>query len=57
MMRDHPNIARAMYTAQLVDEGIMRAWIVSMGRRPSDKQLAHLQGVVGRLANRLQSRI
>jgi CRP-like cAMP-binding protein len=42
MMREHPNIARAMYTAQLVDEGIMRAWIVSMGRRSSIERVAHL---------------
>ena len=42
MMHEHPNIARAMYTAQLVDEGIMRAWIVSMGRRSSIERVAHL---------------
>jgi CRP-like cAMP-binding protein len=42
MMRDHPNIASAMYTAQLVDEGIMRAWIVSMGRRSASERVAHL---------------
>lgn len=42
MMHGHPNVARAMYTAQLVDEGIMRAWIVSMGRRSSTERVAHL---------------
>lgn len=42
MMREHPNIASAMYTAQLVDEGIMRAWIVSMGRRSALERVAHL---------------
>ncbi|MCL6250833.1 Crp/Fnr family transcriptional regulator [Altererythrobacter sp. KTW20L] len=42
MMRDHPNIARTMYMAQLVDEGIMRAWIVSMGRRSAAERVAHL---------------
>jgi CRP-like cAMP-binding protein len=42
MMDEHPNIARAMYTGQLVDEGIMRAWIVSMGRRSSIERVAHL---------------
>jgi CRP-like cAMP-binding protein len=42
MMNEHPNIARAMYTGQLVDEGIMRAWIVSMGRRSSIERVAHL---------------
>lgn len=42
MMRGHPNIAEAMYTAQLIDGGIMRAWIVSMGRRSSTERVAHL---------------
>jgi CRP-like cAMP-binding protein len=42
MMVAHPNIASAMYSAQLVDEGIMRAWIVSMGRRSSTERVAHL---------------
>ncbi|WP_375402736.1 Crp/Fnr family transcriptional regulator [uncultured Sphingomonas sp.] len=42
MMHEHPNIARAMYVSQLVDEGIMRAWIVSMGRRSSIERVAHL---------------
>jgi len=42
MMREHPNIAHAMYVSQLVDEGIMRAWIVSMGRRSSIERVAHL---------------
>lgn len=42
LMDAHPNIASAMYSAQLVDEGIMRAWIVSMGRRSSVERVAHL---------------
>lgn len=42
LMRNHPNIATAMYTAQLVDEGIMRSWIVSMGRRSASERVAHL---------------
>ena len=42
IMHEHPNIARGMYTSQLVDEGIMRAWIVSMGRRSSTERVAHL---------------
>jgi CRP-like cAMP-binding protein len=42
MMHSYPNIARAMYSAQLVDEGVMRAWIVSMGRRSSVERVAHL---------------
>ena len=42
MMVDHPSFARAMYTAQLIDEGTLRAWIVSMGRRSSIERVAHL---------------
>ncbi len=42
MMENHPNIARAMYISQLVDEGTMRAWITSMGRRTSTERVAHL---------------
>ena len=42
MIDNHRNIAKAMYSAQLVDEGIMRAWIVSMGRRNSTERVAHL---------------
>jgi CRP-like cAMP-binding protein len=42
LMDGHPNVASAMYSAQLIDEGIMRAWIVSMGRRSSTERVAHL---------------
>jgi CRP-like cAMP-binding protein len=42
LMDDHRSIAKAMYIAQLVDEGIMRAWITSMGRRKSVERVAHL---------------
>jgi len=42
LMDAHPRVARAMYIAQLVDEGIMRAWITSMGRRTSIERAAHL---------------
>ncbi len=42
LMFKFPAIARAMYIAQLVDEGTLRAWIVSMGRRSSIERVAHL---------------
>ncbi|MDX7953818.1 Crp/Fnr family transcriptional regulator [Lichenihabitans sp. Uapishka_5] len=42
MMDTFPGIARAMYIAQLVDEGTLRAWIVSLGRRNSAERAAHL---------------
>ena len=42
MMSENPKIAKALYIAQLVDEGTMRAWITSMGRRTSIERVAHL---------------
>ena len=42
MLDDHPAIARAMYKSQLIDEGTLRSWIVSMGRRSSIERVAHL---------------
>jgi CRP-like cAMP-binding protein len=38
----HPAVAKAIYIAQLVDEGTMRSWITSMGRRASIERVAHL---------------
>src|SRR4029453_101529 len=34
--------SRALWWATLVDEGVLREWLTSMGRRPADKQVAHL---------------
>lgn len=42
LMITYPGIARCLYTAQLADEGILRAWIVSMGRRGTRERVAHL---------------
>ena len=42
IMTSRPHIARAMYKAQLVDEGTLRQWIVSMGRRSSVERVTHL---------------
>ena len=42
LVRAYPNVAQAMYSAELIDEGVMRSWIVSMGRRSSTEQVAHL---------------
>jgi CRP-like cAMP-binding protein len=38
----NPNIARAFWWATLVDEGILREWLVNMGQRAADQQMAHL---------------
>lgn len=42
LMARRPAVARAMYISQLIDEGTMRAWITSMGRRTSLERVAHL---------------
>lgn len=42
LLERHRAIEKAMYVAQLVDEGTMRAWITSMGRRASIERVAHL---------------
>jgi len=42
IMDAHRPIAKAMYVGQLIDEGTMRAWITSMGRRASIERVAHL---------------
>lgn len=42
LIEDHRGIARAMYISQLVDEGTLRSWIISMGRRSGVERVAHL---------------
>lgn len=42
LMDHNQRIAKAVYIAQLVDEGTLRAWITSMGRRTSIERVAHL---------------
>ncbi len=42
MLEDRPALLRAFWHMQLVDEGVLRAWIVSMGRRDSVQRVAHL---------------
>ena len=42
LLDERPGIAKALYTAQLIDEGVLRAWITSMGRRSSVERVAHL---------------
>ena len=41
-MTDRPAIARALWWASLVDEGVLRAWIVNLGRREAMERVAHL---------------
>ena len=49
---NHPRITRALWWSTLVDEAILREWLVSMGQRPADQQVAH---VLCELLVRLQS--
>lgn len=39
---NRPRIAHAMLWATLVDEGILREWLVNMGLREADRRMAHL---------------
>ncbi len=39
---NHHRIMRALWWATLVDEDTLRSWLVSMGQRPADRQMAHL---------------
>ena len=36
------HLNRALWWATLVDEGVLREWMVGMGRRAADKQIGHL---------------
>lgn len=51
-MTERPGIARALWWASLVDEAVLRAWIVNFGRRDSFERVAHL---ICELYTRLQS--
>jgi CRP-like cAMP-binding protein len=42
LMRQHENISRALWWSTLVDEAILREWLVNIGRRKSDQRLGHL---------------
>ena len=42
LIETQPILTKALWWAQLVDEGVLRAWIVSMGRRSSVERVAHL---------------
>jgi len=41
-MTERPGIARALWWASLVDEAVLRAWIVNFGRRDAFERVAHL---------------
>ena len=37
----YPRITRALWWSTLVDEAILREWLVNMGQRPANRQAAH----------------
>lgn len=42
LTRTSPALSRALWWATLVDEAVLREWLVGMGRRSADQQAAHL---------------
>jgi len=38
---NYPRIRHALWWATLVDEAVLREWLVSMGKRSADRQIAH----------------
>ena len=42
LIETRPAITQAFWRIQLIDEGILRAWIVSMGRRTAMERVSHL---------------
>ncbi|WP_412074429.1 Crp/Fnr family transcriptional regulator [Tritonibacter mobilis] len=42
LLDNYPRIRRALFWSTLVDEAILREWLVNMGRRRADRQMAHL---------------
>lgn len=42
LLNHQPRVARALFWATLVDEAILREWLVNMGKRRADEQMAHL---------------
>jgi CRP-like cAMP-binding protein len=42
LLDSHPRVARALYWATLVDEAVLREWLVNVARRDPYERLAHL---------------
>jgi CRP-like cAMP-binding protein len=41
-LTERPAIARALWWATLVDEAVLRAWLVNLGRREAEERISHL---------------
>ena len=42
IMERHPRVARALWWATLVDEAVLREWLVNLGQREAYERVAHL---------------
>jgi CRP-like cAMP-binding protein len=42
LIETRPGLARAFWVASLVDEAVLREWLVNLGQRPAPQRLAHL---------------
>ena len=42
LLANHPNSARALWWATLVDEAVLREWLVNLGQRRADRRMGHL---------------
>jgi CRP-like cAMP-binding protein len=42
IINDHQRLARALWWSTLVDEAVLREWLVTLGQRPANKRVAHL---------------
>jgi CRP-like cAMP-binding protein len=42
LTENHPTLTHALWWATLVDEAVLREWLVNMGRRPAHRQIAHM---------------
>jgi CRP-like cAMP-binding protein len=41
IMAESPTLSRALWWSTLVDEAILREWLVTVGHRPANKRIAH----------------
>ena len=41
LTENHPRINRALWWATLVDEGVLREWVVNLGQRQAEERMAH----------------
>ena len=41
LTENHPRINRALWWSTLVDEGVLREWLVNLGQRQAEERMAH----------------